>query len=139
MRCYVIQKFKFLTLCYMMIIQLLSCVRLLRLHGLQPSRLLCPWDFPGKNTGVGCHLLFQGIFLIQDSNLSPALQADSLLLSNPGKALSYNQDIHVSLHLTDYIISFPHVYTQIYIYIYTVICFNVTNLYHLHSSLFGFS
>ena len=24
-------------------------------HGLQPSRLLCPWDFPGKNTGVGCH------------------------------------------------------------------------------------
>ena len=25
-------------------------------HGLQPTRLLCPWDFPGKNTGVGCHL-----------------------------------------------------------------------------------
>ena len=24
-------------------------------HGLQPSRLLCPWDFPGKSTGVGCH------------------------------------------------------------------------------------
>ena len=29
-------------------------------HGLQPTRVLCPWDFPGKNTGVGCHLLFQG-------------------------------------------------------------------------------
>ena len=26
-------------------------------HGLQPSRLLCPWDFPGKSTGVGCHHL----------------------------------------------------------------------------------
>ena len=26
-------------------------------HGLQPSRLLCPWDFPGKSTGVGCHCL----------------------------------------------------------------------------------
>ena len=26
-------------------------------HGLQPSRLLCPWDFPGKSTGVGCHRL----------------------------------------------------------------------------------
>ena len=26
-----------------------------RPHGLQPTRLLCPWDFPGKNTGVGCH------------------------------------------------------------------------------------
>ena len=28
-------------------------------HGLQPTRLLCPWDFPGKNTGVGCHFLLQ--------------------------------------------------------------------------------
>ena len=27
----------------------------LRLHGLQPTRLLCPWDFPSKSTGVGCH------------------------------------------------------------------------------------
>ena len=29
----------------------------LRPHGLQPTRLLCPWDFPGKSTGVGCHCL----------------------------------------------------------------------------------
>ena len=29
----------------------------LRSHGLQPTRLLCPWDFPGKSTGVGCHCL----------------------------------------------------------------------------------
>ena len=28
-----------------------------RLHGLQPTRLLCLWDFPGKSTGVGCHCL----------------------------------------------------------------------------------
>ena len=28
---------------------------MLQPHGLQPTRLLCPWDFPGKNTGVGCH------------------------------------------------------------------------------------
>ena len=33
-----------------------------------PYRLLCPWDFPGKNTGVGCHFLFQGIFPTQRSN-----------------------------------------------------------------------
>ena len=38
-------------------------------HGLQLSRLLCPWDFPGKNTGVGSHFLLQGIFLIQGLNL----------------------------------------------------------------------
>jgi len=28
-----------------------------RPHGLQPTRLLHPWDFPGKSTGVGCHCL----------------------------------------------------------------------------------
>ena len=32
-------------------------------------QLLYPWDFPGKNTGVGCHFLFQGIFLTQGWNL----------------------------------------------------------------------
>ena len=31
-------------------------------RGLQPARLLSPWDSPGKNTGVGCHSLLQGIF-----------------------------------------------------------------------------
>ena len=35
---------------------------------LQPARLLCPWDFPGKNTGVCCHFLLQGIFPTQGSN-----------------------------------------------------------------------
>ena len=40
-------------------------------HGLQPTRLLHPWDFPGKNTGVGCHCLLQGIFLTQ--RLNPGL------------------------------------------------------------------
>ena len=30
-----------------------------RPHGLQPTRLLCPWDFPGKSTGVGCHCLIR--------------------------------------------------------------------------------
>ena len=37
-------------------------------HGLQPTRLLYPWDFPGKNTCRGYHFLFQGIFLTQGSN-----------------------------------------------------------------------
>ena len=36
-------------------------------HGLWPTRLLCPWNSPGKNTGVGCHALLQGIFPIQGS------------------------------------------------------------------------
>ena len=40
-------------------------------HGLQSTRLLCPWDSAGKNTGVGCHALHQGIFPSQGS--SPGL------------------------------------------------------------------
>ena len=32
------------------------------LHGLQPTRLLCPWDSPGKDIGIGCHSLLQGIY-----------------------------------------------------------------------------
>ena len=40
----------------------------LRPRGLWPTRLLCPWDSPGKNTGVGCHALLQGIFPAQGLN-----------------------------------------------------------------------
>ena len=39
-----------------------------RSHGLWPTRLLCPWDSPSKNTGVGCHFLLQGIFPTQGLN-----------------------------------------------------------------------
>ena len=38
----------------------------LRGHGPQPTRLLCPRDFPVKNSGVDCHALLQGIFLTQE-------------------------------------------------------------------------
>ena len=38
-------------------------------RGLEPASLLCPWDSPGRNTGVGCHALLQGIFPTQGSNL----------------------------------------------------------------------
>ena len=40
----------------------------LRPHELYPTRLLCPWDSSGKNTGVVCNFLFQGIFPTQRSN-----------------------------------------------------------------------
>ena len=39
-------------------------------RGLYPARLLCPWDSPGKNTGVGCHARLQGILPTQGSNSS---------------------------------------------------------------------
>ena len=40
----------------------------LRPRGLWPARLLCPWDSPGKDTGVGCHALLQGLFPTQGLN-----------------------------------------------------------------------
>ena len=67
-------------------------------HGLQPTKLLCPWNFPGKNTAVYCKFLLQGIFQTQGSN-SPLLrllrwQVGSLPVEATGEthfpARSYN-------------------------------------------------
>ena len=85
-----------------------SCLTL-RPHGLWPVRLLCPWDSPGNNTGVGSHSLLQGIFPTQGSNLHlPRLlhwRADSLPLSPLGSVC-----VCVCVCVC--------VYTYIYIYIY---------------------
>ena len=43
---------------------------ILQPHELKPARFLCPWNSPGKNTGVDSHSLLQGIFLTQGSKLS---------------------------------------------------------------------
>ena len=70
-------------------------------HGLQPTRLLFPWNSPGKNTGVGCQSLLQGIFPTQEPK--PRLlrslhwQVDSLPLVPPGKP---NQALPTHLHLS---------------------------------------
>ena len=53
--------------------------------------LLCPWDFAGKNSGVGCCFLLQGIFLTQESNLHflSLLLGGQILypLSHPGSPI----------------------------------------------------
>lgn len=46
-----------------------SCSILLQTHQLQPARLFCLWDFPGKNAEVGCHFFLQWVLLAQGSNL----------------------------------------------------------------------
>ena len=48
-----------------------SCVWLFVTIWTVSCRLLCPWDSPGKNTGVDCHALLQGIFPTQGSNPGP--------------------------------------------------------------------
>ena len=56
------------------------------------ARLLCPWNFPGKNTGAGCHFLLQRIFFTQGSNLRllhlPHWQAAILPLVLPRKPIT---------------------------------------------------
>ena len=72
----------------------------LRSHGLWLSSLLCPWKFPGKNTGVGCHFLVQGIFPTQGSN--PGLlhcKADALPSEPQGSHLWIKEDHKVSVKL----------------------------------------
>ena len=67
-----------------------SCLTLLWPHGLPPARLLCPWDSPGKNTGVGCHSLLQEIFPSQ--GLNPRLlhwQVDSSPRSHQGRLTTF--------------------------------------------------
>ena len=81
------------------------------LHRLYPTRLLRPWDFPGKNTGVGSLSLRQEIFLTQGSNLGLLhWQEDSLLSEPPGKSTvlstllefsSCSLSFSVSLSLSD--------------------------------------
>ena len=72
----------------------LSFVQLFLALWTKPARLLSPWNSPGKNTGVGCHFLLQGIFLTQGSNLHLLClwhwQADSLPLAPPGKPWEKN-------------------------------------------------
>ena len=74
------------------------------------ARLLCPWDSPGKNTGVGSLSLLQGIFLTQGSNqsLSHLLhwQAGSLPLVPPAKPLLTTAIMGKSLNL--FWPQFPH-------------------------------
>ena len=72
----------------MVVVWLLSRVRLFRHRGLEPAGLLCPWNSPGKNSGVGCHFLLQGIFLTQELN-SGLLHGRQILyqLSSEGSPL----------------------------------------------------
>ena len=82
-------------------------------HGLQPTRLLCAWNFPGTNTGVGCHFLLQRIFSTQGLN--------TCLLHLPlGRQILYQR-----CHLGS-----PRVIQQIrtgcLFYIRWYVCFNIT-------------
>ena len=48
-----------------------------RLHRWQSTRLPCPWDSPGKNTGVGCHFLLQCMKMKSESEVSQSCPTPS--------------------------------------------------------------
>ena len=60
-----------------------------RPHRRQPTRLLCPWDSPGKNTGVGCHFLLQCMKVKSESEVAQSCPTFSDLMdcSLPGSSV----------------------------------------------------
>ena len=75
----------------------------LQSHGLQPTRLLCPWDSPSKNTGVGCppgHLPNPGIELA--SLMSPALAGRFFTTEPSGKPSSFCMYVCVCVYIYIY-------------------------------------
>ena len=60
-----------------------------RPHRWQPTRLLCPWDFPGKNTGVGCHFLLQCMKVKSESEVAQSFPtlSDPMDWSLPGSSI----------------------------------------------------
>ena len=61
-----------------------------RPHRRQPTRLLCPWDSPGKNTGVGCHFLLQCLKVESESEVAQLC----LTLSDPMDWIPPGSSIH---------------------------------------------
>ena len=75
-------------------------------HGLQPTRLLCPWDFPGKDMGVGCHFLLQGILLTQELYLG-LLHCRQILYQ-----LSYQESSEMKL--SGFSLKYPGIFLGLY-------------------------
>ena len=92
-------------------------------HGLQPVKLLCPWNSPGRNTGVGIYSLLQGIFLTQILNLG-LLHCRQIFLPSgpPGKPISLS--------------NFQFIPLYIYMWTYGILFYSVG--YNLLLSLFIF-
>ena len=70
-----------------------------------PARFLCLWNYPGKNTGVHCYSLLQGIFSTQGSN--PGLQWRQILYS-----LSHRENLRVTFSIRFMLATFCNVFSK---------------------------
>ena len=87
-----------LALLLLLLLSHISRVRLCATHRRQPTRLLCRWDSPGKNTGVGCH------FLLQNYNIG----LPQLLVK---------QKIIIEITIQDYVYNIRYYYILCYIFL----------------------
>ena len=74
---------------HVLLLGLFSCVQLCATPEMQPTRLPCPWDSPGKNAGVGCHFLLQCMKVKSESEVTqscPTLH-DPMDCSLPGSSV----------------------------------------------------
>ena len=114
----------------------------LRPRGLWPARLLCPWDSPGKNTGVDCHSFLQGIFptqgfkpgllhcrqilyLLSDQG-SPRLQATQPNLnpiSAPSHIIFFQFTLFLFFFMTPFMLDFCFLLTLIILGLPTLVLF----------------
>ena len=74
-------------------------------HGLQSTRFLCPWDFPGKNTGVGCYFLLD----LPDSGTEPMSLASPTLAGGFFTTVPPGYQIFTCVSLY----YLPHIFTDI--------------------------
>ena len=69
-----------------------------RPRGLQPTRLLCPWDFPGKCTGVGCHCLLPNNAITEIKN---TLEGTNSRITEAEDRISEVEDSMVEINETE--------------------------------------
>ena len=75
--------------CVLLLLSHFSRVRLCATHRRQPTRLPCPWDSPGKNTGVGCHFLLQCMKVKSERKIAQSCPTlgDPMDCSPPGSSV----------------------------------------------------
>ena len=98
----------------------------------QPTRLFCPWDSPGKNTGVGCHFILQGMIVKSESEVAQSsltsqyhgLQPTRLLHpwdfpnenTGVGGAIAFSEGVHRSVDLSlGFQLFFPLIYMCVFV------------------------
>ena len=108
-------------------------------HGLQSNRLLCPWDFPGKNTGVGCHCLLRLHAIawpeIRRNNYDQ--QFFSLLLLTVLRKLHTDLEVDIVLMLfTQLLLTTVHSFIYLYVNNYNLLCIDFEHSESYYNKIF---